>query len=561
MPPSKLSTTTLFLLTTQTLLTLAAPLSHSVNRRADLGVVTLNTKCTASFACGPKNAAGQDSIAVCQAGLWVHLDACDQPGANVCQYINGSPFCVAGTAAAVPVTPPPATNNNNGANAGAGAGNGGAVTTPAQPQPAGQGFTQGGNSGGMPSTGATTPVTPPATNNNNNGANAGAGAGNGGAVTTTPAQPQPAGQGFTQIGAPCTTTFSCGPTDAKGQDSINVCQGGVWAHLDACDMAPNNACQYINGSPFCVAGKGGNSGGMPSTGATTPVTPPPTNNNNNNNNQNNNTPAPAPVPQPAIPAANNNNIPASAFIVDTNTPFGAQGLTACQYDIILKLTSIYETSSPNLNYGICGNINDGNGISTGFIQFTTKSGSALSVIQTYIQDANANPNFKFNLQQFIPALSAVKGTGSVTGLDNFCSTWTMAATDPIFQSAQRTVQSKQYLSPNNQLIASLGLKTATGVGQLFDAAIQLGMGGATTIANAVTAVKSPANGGNEVAWISEYLKQRTNYINNLGGAYPPTVTRVNSYAKIVQGGNVNFDGGMVVALDNSGNPVTLKCFA
>ncbi|KAI8851421.1 hypothetical protein BC829DRAFT_125051 [Chytridium lagenaria] len=78
--------------------------------------------------------------------------------------------------------------------------------------------------------------------------------------------------------------------------------------------------------------------------------------------------------------------------VSSNTIYGQQGLSWCQYDIILKITSTFETGSQELGFGYCGNWNDGQGISAGFIQFTTSSGSVLLVVQSYLRrTSRSNP--------------------------------------------------------------------------------------------------------------------------------------------------------------------------
>ncbi|KAI9358918.1 hypothetical protein DFJ73DRAFT_957614 [Zopfochytrium polystomum] len=58
---------------------------------------------------------------------------------------------------------------------------------------------------------------------------------------------------ITVVGTACTAgTYSCG-AQTGGMDSINVCLGGSWAHLDACDQANAPACSILGGVPYCVA--------------------------------------------------------------------------------------------------------------------------------------------------------------------------------------------------------------------------------------------------------------------------------------------------------------------
>jgi hypothetical protein len=172
------------------------------------GVTQVGQPCASgTYACGAVNGAGQDTINVCQGGVFVKLDDCNDSPNNKCTYIANQPFCVAGMG-----------------------GGGGA----AAPPPAGGGATTGGGGATMGGGGATT---------------------GGGTPPATPT-------GVTQVGQPCTSgTYACGAVNGAGQDTINVCQGGVFVKLDDCNDSPNNKCTYIANQPFCVAGMGGGGAG------------------------------------------------------------------------------------------------------------------------------------------------------------------------------------------------------------------------------------------------------------------------------------------------------------
>ncbi|KAI9338839.1 hypothetical protein BDR26DRAFT_896199 [Obelidium mucronatum] len=59
------------------------------------GRVALGAVCSAGqYACGPRDtAANQDTIAVCQGGVFVTSANCDE-GAGICQLINAVPYCL-----------------------------------------------------------------------------------------------------------------------------------------------------------------------------------------------------------------------------------------------------------------------------------------------------------------------------------------------------------------------------------------------------------------------------------------------------------------------------------
>ncbi|KAJ3097033.1 hypothetical protein HDU97_005322 [Phlyctochytrium planicorne] len=219
-----------------------------------------------------------------------------------------------------------------------------------------------------------------------------------------------------------------------------------------------------------------------------------------------------------------------------------------------------------LGFSICGNHMDGQGISAGFIQFTSASGSILWVLQAYLAiTSQQNPPILL----YIPALQALQkignqgqwsGPGHTEGLAGFCEAWQQAcATDATaFQQAQKKIQSDGYLTPNKPVVDRLGIKTALGVGQIMDTGIQLGYGAMLEIST--NAGWTPNQGADEMDYMRRFLDARTQYLNQKGGAYPATKYRVDSYRYMLQKGNLNFEGGKVEALNNDGDPMTISCY-
>ena len=123
-----------------------------------------------------------------------------------------------------------------------------------------------------------------------------------------------------------------------------------------------------------------------------------------------------------------------------------KNLSNCQINLILQLTSIYETSSPSFNYGICTSLADGHGFSAGMIQFTTGSGSAIKVIEEYTELVFPNPTpftpLNTSLEQ---VMGKIKQSGEVLDgsttqtLGGFCDAWARSATTDSFKKAQLQV--------------------------------------------------------------------------------------------------------------------------
>ncbi|KAJ3205489.1 hypothetical protein HDU67_008816 [Dinochytrium kinnereticum] len=331
---------------------------------------------------------------------------------------------------------------------------------------------------------------------------------------------------------------TCGPLSPEGHGTIALCKSNIYKISSICSDVSRHSCRFVNGVPACVPGIGedGIYMGMDSEALEGEIGEEPL------------------------------RIEARGVEVERRAASSQlQGMTTCQYNIILKITSTFETGSQALGFDDCGNYNDGQGISAGFIQFTTSSGSALLVVQAYIKKTSLqNPPLK----SFIPALQRaaqsgnggrVSGQGHMDGLWSFCDAWKTAASEDAwaFQQAQIQVQTEEYLVPNKPTVDSLGLKTALGVGLMMDTGIQLGLGAVVTIAK--NAGTSPKQGASEAEFIGRYLNARASYLNRLGGAYAETQYRIRCYRHILNSGNLNFSGGRVQALTNDGRPVTVTC--
>jgi chitosanase len=219
--------------------------------------------------------------------------------------------------------------------------------------------------------------------------------------------------------------------------------------------------------------------------------------------------------------------------------------------MVLAISSVFENSSPELNFGSCSDIGDGNGYSAGFIQFTTLSGSALLVVQDYV---SRNPTSE--LRHYIDQLKAVVGSGTL--VPGFCDAWKRAAeSDPQgFGDAQKDIQANEYLAPNENYVREWGLTQALSVGQLFDCSVQLGLSDCVNIAQGI---KTPKDGGDEKQWLYMFIQNRDARLYQRGGAYASTLYRTRSYKWMVDNGYMGLGGTSAVMLENGGSQITINC--
>ncbi|KAJ3414719.1 hypothetical protein HDV05_006156 [Chytridiales sp. JEL 0842] len=276
----------------------------------------------------------------------------------------------------------------------------------------------------------------------------------------------------------------------------------------------------------------------PPTTTDAPVPPPPAATTN------------APAPPPPAPARNPEPRP--------QTSVGP--LTECQYTLLLRFTSIFETSNPNLGFGECAITQDGQGVSAGFVQFTSSSGALLDVIRRYTRLQPQN-----SLSQYIPALEQAQrvgnqgrttGTGYIQGFENICGPFRDAASDGSFRKAQLDAVQHGYFAPALKFAEEYGLRTPLAIGQVYDTCIQLGVGAVPEIAR--NAGRLPKDGGDEGEWLRNYLWARDQRLDRMGGAYAGTKYRQRSYRFALDRGYLDFQRNLRV-LENGGGETELRC--
>ncbi|MFI2372089.1 chitosanase [Streptomyces sp. NPDC018833] len=179
-------------------------------------------------------------------------------------------------------------------------------------------------------------------------------------------------------------------------------------------------------------------------------------------------------------------------------------------DIAMQLVSSAENSSLDwkAQYKYIEDIGDGRGYTAGIIGFCSGTGDMLDLVKLYTQRKPGNV-----LAKYLPALRKVDGTDSHEGLDpGFTRDWRKAAGDPAFKKAQNDERDRVYFDP----AVRRGKQDGVGVlGQFiyYDAIVMHGDGGDSTSfgsirRKALAKAKSPAQGGDEKAYLHAFLDAR-----------------------------------------------------
>ncbi|KAJ3224523.1 hypothetical protein HDU81_008485 [Chytriomyces hyalinus] len=232
-------------------------------------------------------------------------------------------------------------------------------------------------------------------------------------------------------------------------------------------------------------------------------------------------------------------------------------MTNCQYSLALRITSLFETKAQNLGFGACSVTNDGQGISAGFIQFTTCAGTILDVCNNFL---SRQPDNNF-CSKYMVALESEKGadhcklnTGqySLPELANFCTDWTANQHNELFEKAQLQHQQDTYFAYTRTVAADNALRMPLTITGIQDTFVQ---GGVDQILSYMSStVTSPSSGGDEYIWFGEFLNARDAYLDAMGGAYAESKRRVSLLRDVWQRRDMYFKNDEVM-VEN----ITLSC--
>lgn len=178
--------------------------------------------------------------------------------------------------------------------------------------------------------------------------------------------------------------------------------------------------------------------------------------------------------------------------------------------IAIAMVSCAENSTFDYTktYGFIEDIGDGAGYTGGIIGFTTSTGDMLHVVREYCEKKNSA-----SLNKYIPSLEKVVGTDSKKGLGKgYIDAWKKAAKDPAMRKIQNSYRDRLFLKPAFNRGEEDGLSTL-GKYIYYDTAVQHGPEGeGSSLMNirnkAAKKVKVPSEGGEEAAFLNEFLKIR-----------------------------------------------------
>jgi chitosanase len=208
-----------------------------------------------------------------------------------------------------------------------------------------------------------------------------------------------------------------------------------------------------------------------------------------------------------------------------------------------KVVSIFENSTPLVQYAFIANLNDGRGYTAGRAGFTSGTGDMLEVVKEYRTLASDNV-----LVKHLPALLLVNGSASVAGLEGLPKDWALAAGDARFIAAQDNVNEREYRKPARALATALGVRLPLSRLAIYETGIQHGFGVDPDSVNKIaerasTAVQgSPAKGLDEKKWLQSFLSERRKTLLNpadraTAAGWAASVSRADAIQSLYDKGN------------------------
>ena len=252
-------------------------------------------------------------------------------------------------------------------------------------------------------------------------------------------------------------------------------------------------------------------------------------------------PTPIELPSTANPTPSGSATPnPSATPSTAPSPIGSTGVTNIQKLVMDQIVSVFENSTPQLQYAYISAEGDGRGYTAGRAGFTSRDGDMLELFQYYLTLNPSSP-----LKTFIPILQALNaaGSGSISKLSSLPVLWAQAAEDPLFRQAQDYISDQLYFQPALDRVKKLNLKTQIGILCMYDASIEHGVDGVDGVDDMISKMGNLSQYKTETALLTAFLSVRRATLLNPAdhstqAVWADSVGRVDALKAILDSGNL-----------------------
>jgi chitosanase len=206
-----------------------------------------------------------------------------------------------------------------------------------------------------------------------------------------------------------------------------------------------------------------------------------------------------------------------------------------------QVVSIFENSTPELQYSYVEALPDNRGYTAGRAGFTSGTGDMLLVVERYQQKTPIHPDWP-QLELLIPRLKVLAdtGSGSLVGLETLPTLWEAVSDDSKFRDAQDEITEELYKGPARSKCQLLGIKTALGFLVIYDSIIQHGDGNSYDSLGGLLERTGPMT--DEKTFITFFLGVRRDDLMNPQNAdtaeeWRKSVDRVDALKRLVDANN------------------------
>ena len=228
------------------------------------------------------------------------------------------------------------------------------------------------------------------------------------------------------------------------------------------------------------------------------------------------------------------------------------GLTDGQKKKAASLTSVWENSTPTLQYGFSRDIGDGRGYTSGRAGFCTGTGDAIIVVQCYAAAKPGNP-----LAKFIPELirleqKFVSSNGELqddtSGLQGYPDAWMSSGNDPLFRACQDSAVDAIYYGAALKKSVDKKFTKALTIVSLWDGQIMhgesdpdFGMVAMMARADKMVPLSDPPTAQQESDWLGAFHQIRAQVMTTRS-EWEGNIYRVATYEQLRRAGNMAFTG-------------------
>ena len=178
-------------------------------------------------------------------------------------------------------------------------------------------------------------------------------------------------------------------------------------------------------------------------------------------------------------------------------------------DLADHIVSIFENSTPEIQYCAIEDVKDGRGYTAGAAGFTTATGDLYELVIRYHK---INPDTPFAGLEGILREKARHQDGSIVGLETLPEIWKSVCDTPFFKQAQDQLVNDYYKKPARKYVKKYQLKSQLAYLIIYDTIIQHGDGDDPDSFQGVISKMNFIPEG-ETEFLKEFLRARIEILN------------------------------------------------